>query len=85
MTKDEFVKWAIGRGYALDRWGHLHRIREDGTEMRWKVQARSVRLEKAYTIPAGQYSPAVKRWLKIYGGYLSQLSIVDGKLKGATR
>jgi len=23
MTKQEFIDWALSRGYTLDRWGHL--------------------------------------------------------------
>jgi hypothetical protein len=84
MTTKELYDWATRNGWTKDRHGHLHK-NENG-QRRIKVQAISVRLERAYGIPATEYSRAEKRWLRTSGAYLKDLSIGPGdKLEGLKR
>jgi hypothetical protein len=78
MTKEEFGVWAVSHGWTPDRWGHYHK-----GGYRLKVGGKSIRYEREYTIPANQYLPAQKKYLHVYSGFLSRLSITpEGKLSG---
>lgn len=77
MTKQEFENWALAHGWEKDHYGHYHK-----EEYRFKVQSRSVRLEKSATVDhyGGKQQ---KIWVKFRSGYFSSLSIDDqGKLVG---
>lgn len=81
MTKQEFETWALGCGWTKDAYGHFHK-----GDMRFKVQDRSVRMEKSYRTPDTQYSKGEQRWLRLRSGFFSKLSISpDGKLVGMTK
>lgn len=78
MTKEQFYEWAKSNGWEQDRFGHCHK-----GDYRFKVQKTSVRLEKGYRTEGSQYSPSEKRWIKVRGAYLKDLSVSpDGKLVG---
>lgn len=78
MTLHEFEKWATENGWKKDRFGHFHK-----DDYRYKVQARSVRLEKGYHTTGSEYSRSEKRWVRLRSAPLSKLSISEnGRLIG---
>ena len=75
MTKEQFTQWAIGKGWKLDRWGHLQKTRSNGKTYRFKLSRISARYEVK-----GEYG-----WVRLRSGYLSRLNLADdGKLSGLT-
>jgi len=83
MTRDQFIEWAEGRGWKLDRYGHLRKS-TGGKTYRFKLSRVAVRYE--YRIRTrSSYGPTT-RWVRIRSGYFSKLSITDeGKLAGMRR
>jgi len=78
MTKDEFIQYAINKGWTQDRFGHLNK-----PGLRLKIQAHSVVLQRSYHTEASPYSKSKKVWHRIVGGYFSKLSInEDGTIAG---
>ena len=77
MTKEEFVKWAKGRGWSEDKWGHLQKT-VDNKRYRFKVSSTAVRYET--------WLEANKEWIRLASNYFKYLSVgEDNKLKGLTR
>lgn len=81
MTREQLEGWLVTKGWTKDRWGHYTK-----GDYRIKLQARSIRWEKAWRTEASQYNKSEKRYTRLYGGYYSQLSVTEeGKLAGMTR
>uniref|UniRef100_A0A6M3JN62 Uncharacterized protein n=1 Tax=viral metagenome TaxID=1070528 RepID=A0A6M3JN62_9ZZZZ len=80
MTKQEFIDWAISKGYTRDSYGHYQKTSDKGTITRFKIQANSVRYErKALIVDHNE-------WLRSTSGYYKNLSITpEGKLSGMKR
>jgi len=75
ITKDELIKWATSQGWKLDRFGHLKKELENGTN-RLKLSRIAARHE--IHTPFG--------WARLRSGYYKDLSITaDGQLAGMTR
>ena len=76
MTKQDFIEWAISKGWEKDKWGHLQKT-IDGETRRFKLQKTSVRLE---------YKSRFGNWNRIYSGFYSQLYLTpDGIVRGFKR
>ncbi len=72
ITKDELIAWATRQGWKLDRFGHLKKEFENGTQ-RLKLSRIAARHE--IKTPFG--------WARIHSGYYKDLTIIaDGKLAG---
>ena len=77
MTKEEFIAWAIGKGWHIDRYGHLQKIL-DGKHYRIKIGKTSVRYESMITFSDGK-----NEWARLRSGYYKNLSLTsDDKLAG---
>jgi hypothetical protein len=77
MTKQEFINWALSRGWTEDKFGHLQKT--IGIEKyRFKISLTHVRYEKKIGVAIRQ-----SEWLSIRSGYFKDLSInSNGKLVG---
>lgn len=72
ITKQQFLDWALGRGWVRDKWGHLHKRKGDA-DYRFKVSRISVRYEVRSS----------GGWLRLRSRYFKDLSFGDdGKLRG---
>ncbi len=78
MNKQEFIdamnKYNFGNFVASKE--HFKRIvvREDGEHLqRIKVQSNSVRIEVQAIIPADQYSPMRKMWVRLESAYFKDI------------
>ena len=81
--KEAFIKQIENySNYKKDRFGHYTRTRKDGVELRLKIQATSVRLEKKVIFEADKYSPKRSEWFRLDSQYFSKITITeDNKLK----
>lgn len=78
MTADQFRDWVRSKGWSIDAYGHAHK-----GGYRFKVQTKSVRLERSYQTPDTDYSKGEKGWLRVRSAYLSKLTLNnEGKLQG---
>jgi hypothetical protein len=91
LTKEEFIDWALSRGWEKDRYSHLQKelhkekIKEI-RKYRFKLSNISVRYEVRVRIPATTYSPASNAWVRLQSGYFKDLSINEhGQLVGLKR
>jgi len=90
MTKKQKEKklealheWMIRHGYKEDAWGNYKKVRNDGTEIRYKIQKTSIRLESKVIYEATEYSPKSYDWVKVRGAYLKDVSFTeDDKIAG---
>ena len=80
MTRENFIKWALERGWRKDRYGQL--LREtNGKEYRFKLSRVAVRYESQITLKG--FSRGKHRWIRIRSGYFSKLHFTpEGKLAG---
>lgn len=77
MTKQEFERWVISRGYKKDSYGHYQKANEKGTIHRFKMQAHSVRYEKKVKIVDHN------EWIRIASGYYKNLRLtIEDRLSG---
>lgn len=77
MTKEEFVAWALGRGWYADRYEHLQKEVGD-KQYRMKISNVAVRYESRITFADGKHE-----WVQLRSGYFKNLSIAsDGKIVG---
>jgi len=75
ITKDELIKWATSQGWKLDRFGHLKKEFENGTN---RIKLSQIAARHEISTPFG--------WARLRSGYYKDLSITaDGKLAGMTR
>lgn len=82
MTRQELENWLESKGYVRDRWGHY---KANNGKVRFKMQAKSCRIEKQIHHPAGNYSPAKNEWMRMRSAFYSKLSINDkNQLSGMT-
>jgi uncharacterized protein (DUF1684 family) len=85
MKREELENWLISKGYSKDKFGHYQKTIGE-TDVRYKMQADSVRYEKRITFAATDYSPKQNEWLRLASGYYKSLSITpEGKLAGMKR
>lgn len=72
LTKQQIIDWALGRGWRLDKWGHLQKL-VNGKQYRLKLSSIAVRNEvKGHS-----------GWIRLRSGYLKGLSFdTEGKLCG---
>ena len=78
LTKKEVIDWAIGRGWELDKWGHLQRTTADGTRHRIKLSNTMARFEVRVI-----HSQPPNEWMRLRSGYYKDLRISEtGKLAG---
>ena len=87
MTRQEFIDWAISKGYKLSPRSQKNALLEKefaGIKYRWKVQKISVRKERQLRSTYITHAKTVEnRWLLIRSQYLKYLSISDNnELKG---
>ena len=76
MTQQQLINWLERHGYTLQR-NHYHK-----GETRVKLQARSVRFERAWR---SSYDNKLN-YTRVASGYYGKLSVTDeDKLKGLTR
>jgi len=85
MKKQEIENWLLEVGYSKDTYGHYQKTGKDGKKYRMKFQKISLRYECQVHYEASTYSPASVGWIRLRSGYLSGLSLVDGKLSGLKR
>lgn len=77
-TKTELITFLEKRNWIKDKFGHLQIQASNGKKYRIKFQKISFRLEvQSKTI----YSEK-NHWLRLRSGYLSQIEIIGGKIKG---
>ena len=80
MTKDQFIQWAVGKGWELDKYGHLQRQHESRGVMetyRYKLNAYSVRREVRSSIGGKN------EWVRLKSAYYKNLSVtLEGKISG---
>ncbi len=82
MTKEQFITWAISKGWNLDKFGHLQKKVGD-KEYRFKISNISVRYEVKVHFEGGTYSGPKAEWMRLRSGYFKNLTITDeGKLMG---
>ena len=82
LTKQQIIDWAIGKGWELDKWGHLQKKVGD-KEYRFKLSSTAMRYEAKVHHPGTQYSKPSSEWMRLRSGYYKDLSILpDGKLSG---
>jgi hypothetical protein len=75
ITREQLIEWAQGRGWKLDRFGHLKKEQPGGTH-RLKLSRIAARHE--IRTPGG--------WTRIASGYYRNLTLTaDGRLGGMTR
>ena len=80
MTREDFIKWALERGWRKDRYGHLQK-QANGKNYRFKLSRVAVRYESQITLKG--FSRGKHRWVRIRSGYLSKLHLTpEGKLAG---
>lgn len=74
MTREELIAWATANGWELDRFGHLHKVEQEGLRhYRLKLSRIAARFEVKTT----------HGWARVRSAYLKTLSITtDGKLAG---
>lgn len=76
LSREDIIKWATGRGWELDRYGHLQR-EISGRQYRLKLGKNSVRSE--VITDSGQ-------WIGLSSGYYKDLFInSEEKLSGLAR
>jgi len=81
MSREEFEQWAEKNGWKRDRFGHYHK-----GDLRLKLQAKTVRLERSHRTEDTQYRKGEKRWIRIRSGYYGKLSLsAENKLIGLKR
>lgn len=94
MTKDQFIKWAQGRGWQLDRFGHLKKTGEGGRKLyRFKLSRVAVRYEvqlpsttRSFGFDRDGKLTTTNTWVRLRSGYFSKLTISEaGRLKGMVR
>jgi len=75
-TREQLIEWAMGNGWKLDRFGHLHKVEHEGLRhYRLKLSRIAVRYE--IKTHAG--------WVRIRSGYFKDLQLTaGGKLAGLT-
>ncbi|HYL35768.1 MAG TPA: hypothetical protein VEV17_07645 [Bryobacteraceae bacterium] len=74
VTRQLLIQWATAQGWALDRFGHLHKVEHEGL--------RHYRL-KLSRIAAGFETQTPHGWVRVRSGYYKNLSITaDGKIVG---
>lgn len=77
MTKEEFVAWALSRGWHADRYGHLQKEVGD-KQYRMKISNVAVRYESRITFADGKHE-----WVRLRSGYYKNLRVMpDGTLAG---
>ncbi len=77
MTRQELIQWAVGRGWTMDRWGHLQKQEGSDTGQPKKYRLKLSRIAVRYEVHTSA------GWVRLRSGYLSNISITpDGKLKG---
>ena len=77
MTKEQFVEWAIAKGWTLDRYGHLQRPTKDanGRDILYRLKLSRIAVRYETKRSSG--------WDRLKSGYYSGLSITpEGKLAG---
>lgn len=74
MTKQEFIDWAISRGWKKDKFGHFQKTVND-KQYRFKLSSIAVRQEVKVKYVSGN-----SEWIKLKSGYLSQLSLSEENL-----
>lgn len=74
MTRGELITWATANGWELDRFGHLHKVEQEGLRhYRLKLSRIAARFEIKTT----------HGWTRVRSAYFKNLSITaDGKLAG---
>lgn len=76
MLREKLEEWLLSKGYEKDRFGHFHKTRTNGQEIRYKMNTYSCR----YEVRSGF------GWVRVYSGYYKNLSITDdNRLSGLTR
>jgi len=80
MTKEEIIKWALSKGWTLDRFGHLQR-RFDGKLFRLKLSKNSVRHEVKVHHKGSECSKPSLEWVYLAGSYYKDAHLTsDGTL-----
>jgi hypothetical protein len=74
MTREELITWATANGWELDRFGHLHKVEQEGLRhYRLKLSRIAARFE----------TKTAQGWVRVRSAYYKDLSITaDGKLAG---
>lgn len=77
MNKQDFINWALSRGWQQDKWGYLHK-EFNGRQYRFKVSNIAVRYEVKVSYDSGGSD-----WVRLNSGYFKDLSLTeDNKLTG---
>ena len=87
LTKQAIINWATGRGWKLDKYGHLQKEfrGKDGEtkQYRYKLSNTAMRYEVQVHHDGGQYGKPSNEWLRLRSGYYKDLHITEeGKLSG---
>ena len=78
MTKQEFIDWAISRGWQLDEKGHLRRGKH-----RLVVTKTKVRYELEYRIEPNLFYKGHVEWNHILTAKLAKLKLTEwGNIRG---
>ena len=79
MTKQEFIDWALSKGWTLDKFGHLQKtVTTDPVTMitktyRFKLSSTHVRSEIR--------NRETQSWVRLWGRYFYELAVLpNGKL-----
>jgi len=80
MTLQELETFLVSEGYVKDAYGHFHK-----GVVRFKIQKRTVRLERKYYTSDTQYSKGKLCYARFASGFLTRMKIVDGKIQGMTK
>lgn len=79
MDKEDLKSFLKKYGWEEDKWGNMKIIVPDGRLFRWKMQAKTTRLEVQTVSP---YNPKKKEWFRYRSIYYTQMTIKDGKISG---
>jgi len=87
LTRQDIINWATGRGWNLDKYGHLQKefTGKDGEtkQYRYKLSKTAVRFEIRIHLDGGEYGKPSNEWARLRSGYYKDLSITEeGKLTG---
>lgn len=81
MTRQEFINWALSKGWVLDRWGHLQKqyAHRNGDINVYRYRLSRIAVRREIKLPDG-------RWVRLHSGYFSKLSIgPEGHVTGMAR
>ena len=90
MTREQFIDWALSKGWKLDSYGHLQKAfpASDGTmtDYRFKLSRIAVRYEVKIVFTNVPSYHAKSEWKRLRSAYFTNLVLdADGKISGMKR